>query len=245
MAEDFASQVRGVSALADPARLTLYRYVLTQPDPVSRDQAAAGTGLPRHNVKFHLDKLVDEGLLVTEFRRLSGRRGPGAGRTAKLYRRSARQVAVTVPERHYDLAGQILAQAVEDAAASGTPVLDAVQRAAVDAGASLAARSQQHAGERAEESTSAVTAVATTLAAHGYEPQLHGDTLVLANCPFHALAREHVALVCGMNLDLIGAMLEGMGWRDVVATLDPGPNRCCVTLCGRPQGDQRSREASP
>ena len=103
-ADDFAAQVAGVSALADPVRRSLYRFVVAQPEPVSRDQAAAGLQLPRHTAKFHLDRLVEEGLLETEFRRLSGRRGPGAGRPAKLYRRGSRQVAVSVPERRYDVA---------------------------------------------------------------------------------------------------------------------------------------------
>ena len=137
--DDFAAQVSGVGALAEPARRALYLYVVAQPEPVSRDQAAAGAGLPRHTAKFHLDKLVADGLLDTEYRRLSGRRGPGAGRPTKLYRRSGRQVAVTLPPRHYDLAGQILARAVEDAARDGVPVLQAVQRAAVDAGHRLGA----------------------------------------------------------------------------------------------------------
>ena len=141
--DDFAAQVSGVGALAEPARRALYLYVVAQPEPVSRDQAAAGAGLPRHTAKFHLDKLVADGLLDTEYRRLSGRRGPGAGRPTKLYRRSGRQVAVTLPPRHYDLAGQILARAVEDAARDGVPILQAVQRAAVDAGHRLGAA--QHA----------------------------------------------------------------------------------------------------
>ena len=90
--DDFAAQVSGVGALAEPARRALYLYVVAQPGPVSRDQAAAGAGLPRHTAKFHLDKLVADGLLETEYRRMSGRRGPGAGRPTKLYRRSSRQV---------------------------------------------------------------------------------------------------------------------------------------------------------
>src|SRR3954454_6202490 len=124
--DDFAV----IGALADPARRALYRYVAASTSPVSRDQAAEDVGLARHTVKFHLDRLVDEGLLETEYRRLSGRRGPGAGRPAKLYRRSTREIDVTLPERHYDLAGQILAGAVESAAASGAPVLEAVDATA-------------------------------------------------------------------------------------------------------------------
>src|SRR3954464_11035711 len=115
MTEDLAGQIAAVGALADPARRALYPFLAASEAPVSRDQAAADVGLARHTVKFHLDRLVDEGLLETEYRRLSGRRGPGAGRPAKLYRRSTREFDVTLPERHYDLAGQILAEAVQPA----------------------------------------------------------------------------------------------------------------------------------
>ena len=152
--DDFVSQVSGVSALAEPARRALYLYVAAQPEAVSRDQAAEGVGLPRHTAKFHLDKLVEEGLLDTEFRRLSGRRGPGAGRPTKLYRRSAREVAVTLPQRHYDLAGQILAGAVEAAAREGVPVLEAVQRAAADCGRRSAPRSSRARVARRRSTTS-------------------------------------------------------------------------------------------
>lgn len=239
--DDFAAQVRGVGALAEPARRALYLYVVAQPEPVSRDQAAAATGLPRHAAKFHLDKLVADGLLDTEYRRLTGRRGPGAGRPTKLYRRSTRQVAVTLPPRHYDLAGQILATAVEDAARDGTPVLQAVQRAAIDVGHRLGAAQpprDQGSGAALDAAAAlhdaALDVVAAVLDAHGYEPRVQGDRMVLANCPFHALAREHTALVCSMNLHLITALLDELGRPDVQAGLDPAPQRCCVTLTAEP-----------
>jgi predicted ArsR family transcriptional regulator len=72
--------------------------------------------------------------------------------------------------------------------------------------------------------------VTDALAEQGYEPRIQADTLVLVNCPFHALADEHTALVCGMNLDLITAMLDELGHPEVEARLDPAPGRCCVTL---------------
>jgi predicted ArsR family transcriptional regulator len=225
--DDFTSQVSGISALAEPARRALYLFVAAQPEPVSRDQAAAGVALPRHTAKFHLDKLVEEGLLDTEFRRLTGRRGPGAGRPTKLYRRSDRQVAVTLPERHYDLAGHILAGAVEDAARDDLPILDAVQRAATAAGHRLGAA----AGPRSDRPPlPPLEDLASALAAHGYEPRVEDDAIVLANCPFHALARDHTDLVCGLNLHLITAITAELGHPDVRATLQPAPDRCCVRL---------------
>ena len=215
MTEDFAGQVTAVGALADPARRALYRFVVAADGPVGRDEAAAGVGLPRHTVKFHLDRLVDDGLLETEYRRLSGRRGPGAGRPAKLYRRAARQFDVTLPERHYGLAGRILAGAVESAAASGTPVLAAVDEAAADEGRRLATPGRP---------------LTDVLAGLGYEPRATGDGVVLANCPFHDLAATHTALVCGMNLGLLGALLDERAETGVRASLDPAPGRCCVVL---------------
>ena len=226
MADDFAAQVSGVGALAEPARRDLYLFVVAQPEPVSRDQAAAGVGLPRHTAKFHLDRLVDEGLLETEFRRLSGRTGPGAGRPAKLYRRSGRQVSVQLPERRYDLAGQILAKALEDAAREGRPVLESLRDAAAGAGRDLAAEPAADPADAPE----ALVRVAETLSAQGYEPRIQDGDVVLANCPFHALAREHTELVCGMNHDVINALLDELGVPGVTARLDPAPGRCCVTL---------------
>jgi len=208
-------QFAAVGALADPVRRALYRLVAGAQAPVSRDQAAAGVGLPRHTVKFHLDRLVDDGLLETEYRRLSGRRGPGAGRPAKLYRRAARQFEVTLPERHYDLAGRILAGAVDTAATGDAPVLDAVEQAAAAGGRRLAAPQ---------------TALVDVLTDLGYEPRATGDGLVLGNCPFHALAATHTALVCGMNLGVVTALLAERGEPGVRAVLDPAPGRCCVVL---------------
>src|SRR5690349_19183496 len=112
-AKDLPDGIGSVSALAEPSRRALYDHVSRQRTPVSREQAAEAVGLPLHSVKFHLDRLVDEGLLEVEFRRLSGRQGPGAGRPSKLYRRARAEVSVSLPARQYDLAAAVLADAVE------------------------------------------------------------------------------------------------------------------------------------
>jgi predicted ArsR family transcriptional regulator len=229
VADDFAEQVAGVAALAEPVRRDLYRFVVAQPDPVSRDQACAGVGVPRHTAKFHLDKLVEQGLLDTEFRRLGDRQGPGAGRPTKLYRRSGREVAVTVPERRYDLAGQLLATAVEESAREGTPVLGALHRAAAALGRRLGDQARAAAGRRPARDQM-VRAACDVLASHGYEPRAEGDTVTLANCPFHALARKHTELVCGMNLALVSAVARNGADDRLTARLDPADGRCCVVL---------------
>ncbi|HEX3258950.1 MAG TPA: helix-turn-helix domain-containing protein [Pseudonocardia sp.] len=196
--------VESIGALAEPVRRALYEWVVGQAAPVSRDQAAAGAGVPRHTAKFHLDKLVADGLLETEFRRLTGRRGPGAGRPAKLYRRSPREVAVTLPPRRYELAARIMAAALDRGGSA-----EALAEAAAEVGRTA------------------------NLEALGYEPHERDGVVELLNCPFHALAQEHTALVCGMNLHLVDALLEGSDRR---AVLDPAPGRCCVTVVGDDSG---------
>lgn len=226
---DLADQLAGVAALAEPVRRDLYVYVVDRREPVSRDQAAAGVGVARHIAKFHLDKLVEEGLLDTEFKRLSGRRGPGAGRPTKLYKRSARQIAVTLPERRYDLIGRLMARAIDDSTRDDIPAREALRAAAADLGGTLGNQARAEAGSRPSRERR-VAAACSVLTGHGYEPHRQGDVITLANCPFDALAREHTELVCGANLALLAALAERIGEGRITARLDPSPDRCCVVL---------------
>src|SRR3954454_10770402 len=104
---DRAAHMAAVAALAEPTRRRLYDHVVRQEGPVSRDEAAAATDVPRATVAFHLDRLVYEGLLYVVFGRLTCRSAPGAGRPSKLCRRAECDVEVSLPERHYDLAGEL------------------------------------------------------------------------------------------------------------------------------------------
>jgi predicted ArsR family transcriptional regulator len=230
--EGFDRQVGRIAALAEPIRRALYRYVSTEPGPVGREQAASAVGVAPHVAKFHLDKLEADGLLDSEYSRPPGRSGPGAGRPAKRYRRAKREVSVSLPERRYDLAGRVMAQAI-DAAESGTPLADALHEAAAEAGRRLGDRAIARLGRRRSLAAFG-QAINGVLSDFGYEPRTGDDDAVtLANCPFHALVQEHTDLVCGINLDLIDALLETCGGSGMQARLDPAPDRCCVTLVRR------------
>jgi predicted ArsR family transcriptional regulator len=225
MDEERSAQVSAVAALAEPTRRRLYEHVVGQSGPVSRDEAAAATDVPRATVAFHLDKLVDEGLLDVVFERRTGRSGPGAGRPSKLYRRAECDVAVSLPERRYDLVGGLLAGAVEEAQASGESPRDALARRAFDRGRELG-----RAARAADDDGAGQEAVLRVLEEQGFEPRPDDAAVTLANCPFHALAAEHTELVCGMNLQLLDGVLEGAGAADLTASLQPSPGRCCVRL---------------
>jgi predicted ArsR family transcriptional regulator len=222
--DSLATQIAGIAVLDDPVRRSLYLYVARQTDTVSRDAAAEATGTTRENAAFHLDKLVEAGLLEASYRRLSGRTGPGAGRPSKVYRRSARTLQVALPARRYELAAEVMAQALEHPRTKSASA--SVAAAAHRAGASLAAAARGRAGRG-----SPLRKLMRLLEAQGYEPTESPRGVVrLRNCPFHEVAQTHPDLVCGMNLAFMEGIVEGAAAEGVSATLDPQPGQCCVTL---------------
>ena len=227
--QGFDQDVTDIAALGDPVRRALYREVAVKPGPVSRDEAAAAVGVARHIAKFHLDKLVDAGLLAAEYARPTGRGGPGAGRPAKLYRRSGREVAVTLPARRYELAGRLLAAAVTDAPRNAEPVTEALKHVAKSTGTALGREARQRSGPRPSRAA-LVAATCELLERCGYEPRRDETGIVLVNCPFHALARDFTDLVCHMNLDLLEGVAEGVGIAHFEPRFAPEPGRCCVRV---------------
>lgn len=218
-----------LGALAEPHRRALYEYVVGARRWVTREEAAEASGLGRSVASHHLDRLAEEGLLKTDYRRMNDRRGPGAGRPAKVYRRAPAEVAVHLPPRDYELAGRLLAAAAEAAERDGTPmttaVADAARRAGREIGSSARART------RGRSPRAARRAVVEELGARGFEPEDADDgRVVLHNCPFHHLAQAHTELICGMNLCLFEGLLDAAGVTGLEARLLPDPTQCCVQL---------------
>jgi predicted ArsR family transcriptional regulator len=223
-------RIAGIAALDQPVRRDLYA-LLSRESWISRDDAATVLELARSVAAFHLDKLVEAGVAEARFERTSGRRGPGAGRPSKLYRLAADELDASIPERHYDLAGSLLAAAAAESMTSGRPVRDCLRDAARAAGRRI--------GDEASEAVNAAhrksgrrDAVIGVLAQHGYEPQVAGRAeIALGNCPFHRLAEQQRDLVCGMNLDFLDGLIEGLQSNSkLTARLDPAPGYCCVRI---------------
>jgi predicted ArsR family transcriptional regulator len=232
MSAGFDESIAGVSSLAEPQRRALYRFVVERGEPVSKDEAAEAMGVARTVAGFHLDRLVVDGLLATEFRRLSGRQGPGAGRPAKLYRRAPREVSVSLPPRQYDLAAALLASAVNRSIEDGTPVDTALSEAARARGREFGTRVREQAGTRPSR-RALVDASLAELEQQGYEPRTEAGEVLLVNCPFHALVGDQRDLVCGMNLDLLTGMTDAIGDDVLTARLEPDEHTCCVRLAAR------------
>ncbi len=220
-------RLAAVGALHDPVRRSLYLYVASRHDDVSREDAAGAVGIQRQLAAFHLDKLVEAGLLETTYRRLTGRKGPGAGRPAKLYRRSSSEYIVSLPPRQYDLAAELLSQAVEEA--GERPAREALGEVAARFGRRLGGALRDRLG-RPPRREHQIDLVAESLERYGYEPQRDAGALRLKNCPFASLSQGHPDLVCGMNLKLVEGVVDGMGADQLEACHQSRPGECCVSV---------------
>jgi predicted ArsR family transcriptional regulator len=220
------SELTSLAALGDPTRRRLYACVVSRRSGVGRDEAARAAGISRVLAAFHLDKLVAVGLLSADYRRLSGRRGPGAGRPSKIYRRSPRQFAVMLPARRYLDAAHLFASAVE---AAGPKATRALHRAAVAFGREMGMAARGLAGPKAGHDR-LLAAAEQVLLAYGFEPARSNGSLLLHNCPFDALTPGHRQTVCHMNLEMLTGFVEGLKLKGVTAQLRPHDERCCVVL---------------
>lgn len=224
--------VRAISALGEPSRRALYDFIAQHGGWVSRDQAADATGLERGTAAHHLDRLADDGLLEIDYQRLTGRAGPGAGRPAKLYRRAERDIDVSLPPRRYRLAGELLARAAERSRRDGIGIAEALTAEASEEGGrwakTVVGRLRGATSRRASTRRSVLLDL---LEEQGFEPAVEPDDAVtLRNCPFDYLASEHTDLICGMNLCLLDATVDGVGRTGLHAHLEPGEDHCCVRL---------------
>lgn len=220
--------IEAVALLDEPARRTLYQWVIGAGHAVGRDEAATAVGVSRALAAFHLDRLAGAGLLVAEYRRLSGRTGPGAGRPAKLYRRGPRDIVVSLPERRYEVPASLFAEAITRM--SGPEPPEALRAAANEAGAKTGSAARERVGPRPSRKKLR-NALREALDHSGYESfEAPSGEIWFRNCPFHALVDEHRELVCGMNLALVSGLLDGLRDDQSHARFEPQPNRCCVAI---------------
>jgi len=229
-----------ISTLDDELRRRLYLFIRSASKAVSREEAAHHAGISTKLAAFHLDKLVNGGLLKVHFARPPGRSGRGAGRTAKFYEPSDQQVHLSIPPRQYLLVGRLLMKALQERTPEETPQ-QAAERVAEEAGRELAAavRSTFPAARLGPERT--LSAVEKVLWDHGYEPYRPiPREVALKNCPFHDLAREAPDLVCGMNHSFVRTLTACLGSDSVRVSLVPSQSECCVRL-RLPEPPERGR----
>ena len=218
------ADLASLSCLDNRVRGRLYAFVSGRTGPAGRDEAAAAVGIGRALAAYHLDKLVQSGLLTASYRRPPGRSGPGAGRPAKVYSRSGGEFMVTVPPREYELAARLLVQAVAADCSGRTRAAlhDAARQLGADLGKRHRTDDAQGDGQR--------SAMDSALSEHGFEPWHDAGTIRMGNCPFRRVAERQPGVVCDMNLALIQGLVAGAGADGLNPVLDPEPEHCCVVI---------------
>lgn len=221
--------VEPLSALHDDLRRRIYISIRRLGRPVTREEIAKEAGISVKLAAFHLDKLVRRGLLKVHYARPPGRRGPGAGRTAKYYEPSDLLIELSIPARHYDLAGELLVRAIDRQQEGETP-REAAVRVAGEAGKEIGFGIRADSGGRLGQER-ALAAAEKVLESQGFEPLRVGEReLRLRNCPFHRLARQAPGLICTMNQAFIEGLTSGLGNADIQAAMEPSENGCCVVI---------------
>ena len=212
---------QALAALVDPVRRSLYDYVRQVRRPVTREEAAQAVDISRSLAAFHLDKLVEVGILHARYE--SPPEQPrGRGRTPKVYEASGEGLEFTLPPRRYELVATILADAIAE---NPGDAYAAACRQAAALGRAL--------GASARDARRGVDDPGALLTELGYEPRADEAEIVLDNCPFHALAARHTALICGNNVEFVDGLLAGLGCDRLRCELRARPGGCCVRILAR------------
>ncbi|WBO67882.1 helix-turn-helix transcriptional regulator [Streptomyces camelliae] len=228
------SAIDSVSVLSEDSRRRMFTFIRRARRAVTRDEAAASVGISRKLAAFHLDKLVDAGLLRARYETPGGIRK--VGRQPKVYEPTDAQITVSIPDRRHELLADLLLDAVLTEGADEN-ASQAAMRTAEQRGRQLgeAAREETRPGRLGPER--GLTACEHLLDEYGYEPVRDTPTqLRLRNCPFHPLAAKAPALVCGMNHAFLSGYLDGLKVNGLQVVLAPEPGECCVRLGPRGNG---------
>lgn len=219
--------IRVVAVLDDELRRGMYSFARTVRRPITRDEAAAAVGISRKLAAFHLDKLVDAGLLRCHF----GAEGPRkVGRRPKVYEPVGTGIQVTIPARRHDVLAEILVDAVA-AEAQGESARAAALRIAAERGTLAGATERDRIRPGRLGAERAVTLAERILTRYGFEPSRTSATcLRLRNCPFHPLTERAPDLVCALTHAFLRGVLTGLEASSVHACLVPAVDECCVEL---------------
>lgn len=188
-------------------------------DPVAA--IAAAVGLHENTVRFHLDALIEAGLVRRE---PEIRNHPGRPRV--LYR------AVPTPSQqpYQDLATAMVRH-------FAGPMVDHGGRAQA---AGHAWGLELRAG-RPDDAGSGLPGIVARLARLGYQPELVAGPPPSINfrpCPYSGLAGEDLATVCRLHLGLLQGLIEDDASWEVISLEPYVTPECCVARLG-PKGETR------
>jgi predicted ArsR family transcriptional regulator len=231
-------------ALGDATRRSLLEALGRTTEPLDARTLANLVGLHVNTVRWHLDILVEAGIVAREATEAAGRGRPPYG-----YRLSAGTL-IDGPQ-----GVSFLTQVLADVVARTDPeVGSTVEQAGRVRGRALI---RPRLGAKGADTEEAVGVVVQLLERLGFEPRVQrvrrGRRIAMRPCPFGELAAEHPSVVCRAHLGLMRGVLDTLRSPIEATALEPfvKPNLCLVHLelppdasAGKPRGGDRSLASS-
>lgn len=213
------------STLGDPTRRGIYIAIRQAAEPMTASQVAELFDIHPNVARHHLDRLAQDGYLRVARGKPTG--SIGAGRPAKRYEATDKEIDLHFPARRYDLLVELMVQVLERLAPDqAAGIAEEVGR---DYGRRLAAEIglPDHPGFPA-----AVKAVAKVMSGMGFGSRAEPDAgqILTSHCPFGQAAIDHPAVVCSLDRGIRQGLIEAVDPSlHPVTTPHHPPEEACVT----------------
>jgi predicted ArsR family transcriptional regulator len=212
------------ASLGDTTRRGIYLAVRESSDPVTAARIAESFAIHPNVARHHLERLVADGYLEVTGTADSVRR---AGRPAKRYAVSGKEVSLQFPSRRYDLLAELLVRVIERIDPDGAA--DAAEAVGREFGIGLAREIGLPDEAGFEE---AARSVAHALLGVGFETSVDSAErrLVTRLCPFGVIADDHPDVVCRLDQGIVRGLLEAANQGTTAVVTRHGPSDAeCVT----------------
>ena len=193
------------ASLGDPTRRAIYIAVRESAEPMTTSKVATLFDIHPNVARHHLDRLADDGYLKVSLGRRTG--GPGAGRPAKTYESTNKEVSVHFAPRRFEMLTEMLFEVLEEL--SPPDVSDVAERVGRQYGERLAAEIGAADDPGYDE---AVQAVASAMTGLGFsvDPDIEGQRLLTSHCPFGETATNHPEVICSLDRGIVAGLFGAL-----------------------------------
>ncbi|HEY5651427.1 MAG TPA: helix-turn-helix domain-containing protein [Acidimicrobiia bacterium] len=195
------------SALGDPTRRAVYIAIRESPEPMNAADIAALFDIHPNVARHHLDKLAGDGYLDVAHRRPNGRSGPGAGRPAKYYTVSAKQIDVHFPTHRHDVLSDMLVRIIDRIAPDN--IKEVAEEVGAEVGRELAGEIGSPDDTGYEGAVRAVVRAMTGIG-FGVSSDVAGQRLLMSHCPFGETAAAHPDVVCSLDRGMVAGLMGSL-----------------------------------
>ncbi len=195
------------SALGDPTRRAIYIAVRESADPLTTMKVATLFDIHPNVARHHLDLLANDGFLEVSHHRPSG--PVGAGRPAKSYQTTSKEVTIHFSPRRFEMLTEMLFEVLQEVAPEN--VAEVAERVGRSYGERLAA---EIGGPEEPGYDEAIQAVATAMTGLGFsvDPDVEGQRLLTSHCPFGESATNHPEVICSLDRGIVAGLFGAMSY---------------------------------